>query len=81
MSHFLSGDADGHVFLWDYRMAKEQANTKVSEHDLNKVEFERNGKSFLVASDDKTVKMYSDELECKKTLTGHEDCVLDVVYD
>jgi len=38
-------------------MAKEQAKAKISEHDLNKVEFERNGKTFLVASDDKTVKM------------------------
>jgi len=45
------------------------------------VVFELSGKSFLVGGDDKLVKMYTDELEIKKTLSGHEDAVLDVAYD
>lgn len=62
-------------------MAREQANHKVSNHDLHRVVFERSGQTFLTCGDDKTLRMFAGEFDLKKTLTGHEDSVLDCCYD
>lgn len=76
-----SVDSDGNVYLWDYRMAKEYKHEKVSDHDLNKIEFEKSGHSFVTCGNDKVIRLFTPELELKRSLTGHEDSVLDVTFD
>jgi WD40 repeat protein len=62
-------------------MAKEERHAKVSDRDLNCVRFETSGKTIITGGDDMSINLWSDELQLKKSLTGHEDAVLDVLFD
>jgi len=38
-------------------MAKEYKHDKASEHDLNKIEFEKSGNTFITCGNDKVIRL------------------------
>jgi WD40 repeat protein len=78
----VSGDCDGINKVWDIRMVKESRQFDSGLSSSNCAIFDKSNKFVLVANEDTTIKIF-DMTTGEKTneLKGHEDAVLDLVWD
>ena len=78
----VSGDCDGINKVWDIRMVKESRQFDSGLSSSNCAIFDKSNKFVLVANEDTSIKIF-DMTTGEKTneLKGHEDAVLDLVWD
>ena len=81
----VSGDCDGINKIWDLRMVKEWKHFDSGLCSSNCAIFDKSSKYILVANEDNTIKMFNIESnnpnEKESELKGHDDAVLDLVWD
>lgn len=77
-----SCDSDGVVKVWDTRMVKEKSQYDTGPYAANSLSYDKSGQFLAVAGDDGNIKIINDVTQkIEATLKGHEDAVLDVLFD
>lgn len=62
---FASGGSDGYLYIWDKRAPRSSQGFSVSESDISKVKFFRNGETIATGSDDGKIRLYDLRSDCK----------------
>ncbi len=76
-----SCDADGIVKFWDVRMVREIDSFDECKQSANCLCFDRSGNILAVGYDDSNIRLFNGIKKSDSLLKGHEDAVLDVLYD
>lgn len=76
-----SCDADGIVKFWDIRMVKEISTFDECKQSANCLTFDRSGSVCAVGYDDSNIRIFLNGNKFDTTYKGHEDAVLDFMYD
>jgi WD40 repeat protein len=76
-----SCDADGIVKFWDVRMVREIESFDECKQSANCLSFDRSGNILAVGYDDSNIRLFNGIKKSDSLLKGHEDAVLDVLYD
>lgn len=76
-----SGDAYGHLYIWDVRKCAVTSKVDIGPHSINKIAFDPGSNVVSCASDDGLVRIYEIDNKQVTTLTGHEDAVQAVIFD
>lgn len=76
-----SCDADGIVKFWDVRTLSTLCSFDESKASANCLSFDGSGEVCAVGFDDGGIRLFRSAQKFETSLKGHEDAVLDVVYD
>jgi WD40 repeat protein len=80
-TYLASCDADGIVKFWYVRMVREIATFYECKQSANCLCFDKSGNLLAVGYDDSNIRIFSGIKKCDAMYKGHEDAVLDLLYD
>ena len=80
-TYLASCDADGIVKFWDVRMVREIATFDECKQSANCLCFDKSGNLLAVGYDDSNIRIFSGIKKSDAMYKGHEDAVLDLLYD